>query len=157
MNKTAILKNWFVKNKKTVFITLAVFLLDRISKVIAVAALSKGPVDVFKYFSFHLVGNTGAAFGMFNNLNGLLIFLMAAVIAFIIYNWRDLAEMKAPFSYYGMCFILGGAFGNLYDRIFLGYVVDFLDFRVWPVFNLADSFVCVGAAFLFFALFSKRR
>jgi len=50
-------------------------------------------------------------------------------------------------------FILGGAIGNMIDRLRLGYVVDFIDFRVWPVFNLADSFITIGAVILFWKLF----
>ena len=84
-----------------------------------------------------------SAFGMMKNGNFLLIFVMLAIIAYIIINWKELCSYGRLVKW-GAVFILAGALGNLYDRITLGFVVDFLDFRVWPVFNVADSFITIG-------------
>lgn len=121
-----------------------ILLLDRFTKVWALAALAQKPVELFPFFHLHYVENTGAAFGMFQNGNTLLIGVMLAVIIYILYSWRELCVYGAAVKW-GAVFILAGAFGNLYDRITLGFVVDFLDFRVWPVFNVADSFITIGA------------
>ncbi len=55
-----------------------------------------------------------------------------------------------------LSFILAGALGNLIDRLFLGYVIDFLDFRIWPVFNVADSAITVGAILLGYSILKKK-
>ena len=96
--------------------------------------------------------NTGAAFGMMQNGNFALIFVMLAVIAYMVFSWKDLTS-HGKLVKWGAVFILAGALGNLYDRITLGFVVDFLDFRVWPVFNVADSFITIGACLFVLSLF----
>ena len=88
---------------------------------------------------------------MMKNGNFLLIFVMLAIIAYIIINWKELCSYGRLVKW-GAVFILAGALGNLYDRITLGFVVDFLDFRVWPVFNVADSFITVGGCLLALSL-----
>ena len=146
-------RGWsYVKEHRGVFWALAgILLLDRLTKVWALQVLSEKPVAVFPFFHLHYVENTGSAFGMFQNANGVLIWVMLAVICYILFSWRDLcANGKAV--QWGTVFILAGAFGNLYDRITLGFVVDFLDFRVWPVFNVADSFVTIGACLFAWAI-----
>ncbi len=119
-------------------------LIDRATKVWALAVLPENPRPLAKYFWLTYVENTGAAFGMFQNGNALLIAVMIAVIAFIVWSWKDISRYGAV-AQWGGVLILTGAVGNLYDRITLGFVVDFLDFRVWPVFNVADSCITVGA------------
>jgi signal peptidase II len=85
---------------------------------------------------------------MFNNHLPLFITSALLAVSLLIFTLKD--SRKSKFSLYSLslCLILGGALGNLCDRVFLGYVVDFLDFRIWPVFNIADSAITVGAILL---------
>jgi len=97
--------------------------------------------------------NTGAAFGLFPNMSIFFVIVALVVVGAIIVYYRQLAAgswmLRLAFGLQ-----LGGAVGNLIDRVRQGYVTDFLDFRVWPVFNIADSAVVVGTALLaVYALF----
>ncbi len=132
-----------------------IFLLDHITKVAALFYLPDKPIELLPFFHLTYVENTGAAFGLMRNGNFLLIFVMLAIIAYIIFSWRELCSYGRLVKW-GAVFILAGALGNLYDRILLGYVVDFLDFRIWPVFNVADSFITVGGGMFVLSLFIHR-
>ena len=122
---------------------------DRVSKVICRQYLRPlGSIPVIKGV-FHLtyVENTGAAFGMLQGNTWFLILtsvLVSAAVAYLI--WK--AKPGNRYAKLSLALILGGAMGNLVDRVLLGYVVDFLDFRIWPVFNIADSCVVAGAVLL---------
>lgn len=98
---------------------------------------------------FHLtyVQNTGAAFGFLRGKTLFFIVVAVLVLGFIIFLAPRLSREKPLL---GLVFglLLGGALGNLIDRIRFGYVIDFLDFRVWPVFNIADMAIVVGVCFL---------
>ena len=98
---------------------------------------------------FHLtyVQNTGAAFGIFKNANTFFIIVSIAIILFLLV-YRYYYLKSNVYINISIALIIGGAIGNLIDRILLNYVVDYLDFRVWPVFNLADSAIVVGAGIL---------
>jgi signal peptidase II len=135
---------------------------DRVSKWIVTEnlALSESwhpPFPQLKsVFSFTYITNTGAAFGLFPDYGLLIVIIAPVVIAAIIYYYRHL-----PAGYLLMRFALGlqlgGALGNLVDRLRQGYVVDFIDLNFWPlqswpVFNLADSAVVVGVSLLAIAL-----
>ena len=94
------------------------------------------------------VQNTGAAFGL---LRGWAVLFVAASVAIMLWIARQLLRPSAhwPVSVlWGYGLVLGGAAGNLLDRLRLGYVVDFFDLRVWPVFNVGDSAITVGIALL---------
>ena len=104
-------------------------------------------------FHITVIFNKGAAFGIFQGKTPFLIFItifLIALFSFFILLEKDFR--KLTLIAYGL--ILGGALSNLYDRVVLGYVVDYLDFRVWPVFNLADSCIFIGVAVLLFQSFS---
>ena len=126
-----------------------VFFFDRLSKIIAIKSLTvEQSIDVLPgIFHITLVHNTGAAFGLLKDQRLFFIFLTFFVIAFIIIylSKNNLANRSIAFSF---ALILGGALGNLFDRIKFGYVIDFLDFRIWPVFNIADSCITIGAAII---------
>ncbi|MBN1494053.1 MAG: signal peptidase II [Candidatus Omnitrophica bacterium] len=108
---------------------------------------------------FHLtyVENTGIAFGMFKEHPNLLVAIIAISLLFITYYAIKTHQGRTLFFVsYG--FTLGGAFGNIIDRLRLGFVVDFLDFRIWPVFNLADTFISVGVGLIILdMLFHKEK
>ncbi|MFH1458625.1 MAG: signal peptidase II [Candidatus Omnitrophota bacterium] len=97
---------------------------------------------------FHLtfVHNRGAAFGILKNQTLLFISTSFLAVILIFFALRD-SRHKRLYSC-ALSLILGGALGNLIDRLCFGYVIDFLDFRVWPVFNIADSAITVGAILL---------
>ena len=145
--------------------TAAVWLgLDQITKQWALSALSDGPNHVIGPLSFRLVFNSGSAFGI-NALSGLWLGLLAiVVVGFLLFYSRNLPS-KAMTVLLGL--VIGGALGNLADRIFRagdgflsGSVVDFIDLSRWPVFNLADSGIVVGAigaAFMGSRMFEKQK
>jgi signal peptidase II len=132
-----------------------VYVLDRVSKALVEHQLShRPPLDVIPgVLRFTYTTNPGGAFGLFGNapylfLAATLVVCAAIVIASFSANSLPLAV--------GLGLVLGGALGNLTDRIVRGSglngrVVDFIDFRVWPVFNLADSAIVVGAALILIA------
>ena len=136
--------------------------LDQLTKQWALSALSDGPNHVIGPLSFRLVFNSGSAFGI-NALSGLWLGLLAiAVVGLLFFYSRNLPS-RAMTVLLGL--VIGGALGNLADRIFRagdgfmsGKVVDFIDLSRWPVFNLADSGIVVGAigaAFIGSRMFAK--
>ena len=129
-----------------IFIVAAVIAIDQIAKNVLVKALAGGRITVIKNF-FHLVyvENYGIAFGMFKNKTMFFAAtqgILSILIAFTIYKFYN---KSIPLTIC-LSLILGGAIGNLIDRIRLGYVIDFLSFSIFPpVFNIADSAIVVGA------------
>ena len=145
MNK---LTNYFKRNFIYYIIALAVLALDLITKFLLT---NKHIVIIENVISFSYSQNTGAAFSMFSNNTLMLIIISLFLIAGIVL-FKFLAKPKKHILFtIAYPLILGGALGNLYDRIFLGYVRDFvsLDFINFAIFNLADSALCIG-----FALFA---
>lgn len=122
--------------------------LDQLIKFFLNKNLAIGqPLPVIKnIFYLTLVHNQGAAFGIFKNLTSVFVLTALIVVVLII---QDLRKAKQVNLYtLSLALILAGAVGNLIDRLRFGYVIDFLDFRVWPVFNIADSAITVGAVLL---------
>lgn len=107
---------------------------------------------------FHItyVLNPGAAFGMLPQARWFFVLAAAALfIAFMAYH-RQLKRQPATF-YYGCVAMLAGAVGNLIDRIRQGLVIDFFDFRIWPVFNVADVAIVLGVAGMVFAILFRMK
>jgi signal peptidase II len=131
-------------------IVIAVIALDQLSKFIIgahLAAYQSLPV-IKGIFHLTLVHNRGAAFGMLKNQLFLFILTSLGAVILIIFDLRQRRGEKFGLYSLALSLILAGALGNLIDRVSFGYVIDFLDFRVWPVFNLADSAITVGAVIL---------
>ena len=137
------------------WLALLIVMLDQISKVIAEASLTFGQrVNVFPFFDFTLLYNPGAAFSFLANQSGWQRWFFTLVgvlaIAFIAYLMRRHREDKRFLL--ALTLIMGGAAGNLIDRVLYGHVIDFLLFywKKWhyPAFNLADSAITVGAVLL---------
>lgn len=149
------LKEWMKENVALVSVAAGILFLDRATKVWALLQLTQRPMELFPFFHLRYVENTGMAFGMFQNGNCLLAVVMVLIIGYIVYSWKELCSY-GKLSKWASMFILAGAIGNLYDRITLGFVVDFLDFRVWPVFNVADSFITIGACLFVVAFLLSR-
>jgi signal peptidase II len=134
-------------------------LLDQASKYIVMALIEQGksvPV-IENLFHVTLIYNTGAAFGMLKAQPRL--FMVIAILAILLINYVILRRSSSLniMEKAALCFILAGTLGNLTDRLRLGHVVDFIDLRIWPVFNLADSFITVGAVILAWSLFKGTR
>lgn len=139
------------------WITVAVFWVDILTKWVVVQNFDlHQSVNLLPIFSFSYVRNYGAAFGLFFGQRWPLACIAIVISLFII---RFL--YKTPKTDYvhnvGFSLILGGALGNLFDRLYHGYVIDFLDFhwRQWhyPAFNVADSAICIGVMLLLFGCF----
>ncbi|MDD5237080.1 MAG: signal peptidase II, partial [Candidatus Omnitrophica bacterium] len=128
-------------------------ILDQTTKFLALRNLAVNEsIPVLKgIFHLTLVFNRGAAFGIFKNYTTFLIIASCATILFIVLSLKE--SRKVNLVNISLSLILSGAIGNLIDRLRLGLVVDFLDFRVWPVFNVADSIITIGALLLAFSLF----
>ncbi len=132
-----------------------IVLLDQITKFLALAFLASGESTALipGFFHLTLVKNTGIAFGFFDRHEALLkvvitlsIFVLA-LVGYRLYRREDASPHPAGFRRAvkaAFVLILGGAVGNWLDRIRYGAVIDFLDFRIWPVFNLADTAITIG-------------
>jgi len=130
--------------------------LDQLSKFIVTKTLflNKPVVVMDGVFNLTLIHNKGAAFGILKNQTVFLIFTSLFAVALIYFSLRKNSHQKHYII--SLSLILAGAIGNLIDRLFLGYVIDFLDFRVWPVFNFADTSITIGAFILgWFIIFKK--
>lgn len=106
---------------------------------------------------FHItyVLNPGAAFGMLEHQRWFFILVALAAVLFGAAFYKKL-QQESFLMRSGAGLLLGGAVGNLADRIQSGLVVDFLDFRIWPVFNIADIAICAGAGILIFDIWQRR-
>ncbi len=129
-------------------IVLTVIFLDQLTKfLITRNLLYNQSIPVIKgIFNLTLIHNRGAAFGLLKNQVPLFISTSVFAIILIYFSLKNNKHRK---SYsVSLALILAGALGNLIDRLFFGYVIDFLDFRIWPVFNVADSAITIGAILL---------
>lgn len=143
---------------------LIVFIFDQTTKlVIKNTFLLYESKKVLPFFSLSYVENKGIAFGVFHDGGNIKNYLLLtatvlAITAIFIIFFRDKRSTVLKSLIFG--FIIGGAFGNLYDRSFRGYVVDFLDFHVgryhWPVFNVADCFITIGILLVFYLQVFKK-
>jgi signal peptidase II len=122
-------------------------LIDQYTKILANKTLSffLPKVIIPKVLSFHLVHNYGAAYGILQNQRLFLLSVSVVVIFICVVFSRVIATSK--WSKLGLSFLLIGAVGNFLDRIFLGYVIDFIDIKIFPVFNIADICIDIGIAF----------
>jgi signal peptidase II len=98
-------------------------------------------------FYITLVQNTGAAFGILKERTIFLIIVAFFAILFI-FLYEKIVKETYQYARISMMFILAGTIGNLIDRLRLGYVIDYIDFRVWPVFNLADMLITTGGVLI---------
>ncbi|WP_139904250.1 signal peptidase II [Clostridium thermarum] len=130
------------------------FILDRVTKILSINHLkdSKDITVIKNFFEFQYVENRGAAFGIFQGRQYLLsIITSIVIIGVIVYLIKN--RQKSKLLNISLAMIIGGALGNLYDRIIYNYVVDFIswhykDVYYWPNFNIADILVVVGTALL---------
>ena len=143
---------------KVLSVSSLVVIVDRLTKYILFRNLSEGESVRLIPGLFHitLVLNSGAAFGLFKGRSLFFTVSSALVMIFIcVYIWRGGCKDLLTLTALGL--ILGGAAGNLIDRVLFGYVIDFLDFRIWPVFNIADASITIGAFILAIRLIFEKR
>ena len=142
----------------------AVIVLDYLTKVALLANFAPGESRaIAPFFNLVLVFNKGAAFSFLAAAQGwqTLFFATIAVVASIIISLLIVRNQDKSVFCLGLALILGGALGNLYDRLVYGKVVDFLDFHAvgwhWPAFNVADSAITVGAGILIVESFMHKK
>jgi signal peptidase II len=136
-------------------LVICILIFDQLTKLIVIQKIPQGEsIPIIKNI-FHLthVINRGAAFGIFKNQIYFFIITALAAITFILINLR---HRKSPRFELALSLILSGAIGNLIDRLRLGAVIDFLDFRIWPVFNIADAAITIGAMLLAYSILIKK-
>ena len=145
-------------NKKSIinlFTVIVIFSLDRISKFYVISQSEKNlSYDLFKskFLNINLVWNEGIAFGLLTfDKNHLYNLLTILIIVLIIIIFSMILKSKG-FKKYSLSMVLGGALGNLYDRIYFKAVPDFIDFHIgnfhWFIFNVSDIFITLGVLFL---------
>jgi signal peptidase II len=133
-------------------VVLALIALDRATKLWAMNDLrAVGSIPVFPFFELAYVENTGAAFNLGRGANGVFIFVSIGLILLLVRLMRRWPRTDLWLQA-GGTLVLAGALGNLYDRVAYSHVVDFLYVHHWPVFNVADSCISVGACLLAWGL-----
>jgi signal peptidase II len=151
------------KKKKEIYLKIIPFLigliilgLDQLLKRIFILKLSSGAYIDCGICDIRLVYNTGTAFGLFAGNNVIFIYISLIAILLIL-----LLILKTPMKHIlirtSYALILGGAISNLVDRLRVGYVIDFIDFRFWPVFNLGDTAITCGIIILFLIIFQEHK
>lgn len=136
---------------------LLVFAMDQLSKFWVVQRFAVGEsLPLAPFFHLTHVRNTGTAFGLLQDHNHVFVWLAVGVIALFLCASRGLIGRGGAWAGLAVSLILGGAIGNVTDRLWRGQVIDFLDFRVWPVFNLADSAITLGTICLTLSLMRRR-
>ncbi|MDH3537883.1 MAG: signal peptidase II, partial [Gammaproteobacteria bacterium] len=147
---------------KWLWISLTVIILDQATKQIAEARLvPHQPVNLFPYFDWYLTYNTGAAFSFLASAGGWqrwLFTVIAIVISAVILQWLRKLPAEETVTAISLSLILGGAIGNLIDRVYLGHVIDYIQVWLgsypWPAFNIADAAISVGAVMLIVSSFA---
>ncbi len=136
---------------------LLIFIVDHSTKTLI--KLYVHPLEVIRilpFFNIVYVENTGSAFGLFKSL-GNTFFIIISIFAITLVSFLLVKEKDNRLCY---SLIIGGAAGNLVDRIIYGYVIDFFDFHIagvhWPVFNIADSALTIGIILLFYKTLFKK-
>ncbi len=134
------------------------FILDRISKVYAINNFINHPYDG-TLLNFTYLENRGAAFGILQDSRLFFIILTIIIVGYLLYYFIKNYKTNKRLLNISLAFIITGALGNFYDRLFNGYVVDFIDFAFFefPVFNIADIFVTVGSILMiiYFLVFEE--
>lgn len=150
--------------KKIAFITMALILVfDQITKHLALMNFANGPMEITPFFNFVLVWNRGISFGLFSDspqTGPLILVILSLIIITALFFWLKKTTHKPLII--AISAVIGGALGNVIDRIHYGAVIDFLDFHAWgwhyPAFNIADTAIVLGIAFILFdSLFLEQK
>lgn len=138
------------------FLSLIILVLDQITKTWVSTHLSfNQPINILPYFDLRLLHNTGAAWSILADQGGWqrwFLSLLAIIVSIVIMIWLTRLDSKQRWLACALALILGGALGNVMDRLIFGYVVDFIDIYYqawhWPAFNIADIGISIGAVML---------
>ena len=143
-------------------LALIVFAIDFVTKSIVLSSFYYGErLEITSFFNLVLVYNYGAAFSFLSTSGGwqVILFSAIAVIAVAVCSYLIYNHTRETLFCLALALIMGGAIGNLFDRIIYGYVIDFLDFHYqhwhWPAFNVADMAIVGGAALMILESFMK--
>lgn len=143
--------------KRTFMIGFILLIIDQVSKIIITSTIPEGTsiTIIRNFFNITNVYNTGAAFSILEGKTIFLSILSIAILIMLIKMSKDFIMNKRNIWAFGL--LMGGIFGNFSDRLFLGMVRDFLDFKVFgydfPVFNIADMCIVLGVILLIFSIF----
>ena len=137
-------------------IVLILAFLDQLTKFIVIRSFRLGETRIIinNFLEFYYIKNTGASFGILSNQNISLILITIVLVLYILYeNYKSNQSILRLFS---TSLIIGGAIGNLIDRVFRKYVIDFISFTLFnhemAIFNLADMFICFGVLIYFYII-----
>ncbi len=153
--KDQIVNKMFKKHLVSFFIIIFIFFIDRVSKLLIISSpetYEQYGISVTSFLNFNLIWNEGIAFGLFSfdeklyyNFLTIFICLITAVIIWLMFR-------SSGFEKLSYIMIIGGSFGNIFDRIFYSAVPDFIDIHInnfhWFIFNVADIFITIGIIFL---------
>jgi len=148
-----VLKKSFRYKSKTIklrgYITIILFLIlliiDRLTKIWASSLEINKDYGII---AFTFITNTGAGFSIMQNMNIILIVVSIIALIAIMYFYKNIPK-------FSLIVITSGIIGNLIDRIFYGSVIDFINFKFWPVFNIADSLIFIGVVYWIIILFKE--
>ena len=149
----------FKKHSVVAFLFLFTLLSDQLSKLFIVKGLYVGEsINILPFFDIVHVRNRGVTFGLLSGtLQPIVLVILSLVIVGFLIDYARKNENYRPF----ISLIVGGAIGNVIDRVVYGSVVDFLDFHLgkyhWPAFNIADSAIVIGGFVLFFISYSEEK
>jgi len=133
-------KCFFNKNVLLFFgIPALIFILDRVLKNIVINGFSNSNI----LLRIHYVTNTGVSWGLFKGNSALMLWLSIIILGVLIYFYNEITSIKD--AKLGLNLIIIGAISNILDRIFFGHVIDYIDFSFFPVFNLGDACITLGA------------
>ncbi len=151
---------------KWLWLSVIVVVLDQVTKVLVVQNFQyQESLAVLPLFNLTHVHNYGAAFSFLSDAGGWQRWMfagLATLVSLVIVIWIKKLDTSERFTALGLALVLGGAIGNLVDRIYYGYVIDFLDFYLgknhWPAFNVADIAISLGVvALIILSFFDKKR
>ena len=145
-----------IKVYRWLVLTLIALLLDQISKQLIVGQMTLyQSIEVMPFFNLYYVHNYGAAFSFLSDQSGWqrwFFIITSSLISMGIFYWLTQLKSSQRLLIIALSLVLGGALGNLYDRVMFGYVIDFIDWYVgsyhWPAFNIADASISLGAVLL---------
>jgi len=154
---------WLRRPLKWLGLSAFVMITDQITKQLVISQLQLyEPVAIMPFLNFTLIYNTGAAFSFLNQAGGWQRWLfvgLTVIVSSLLLVWLYRLSDERRWLACALSLILGGALGNLWDRLSLGYVVDFIDVYYgpwhWPAFNVADAAISVGAVMLLLDTFRK--
>jgi len=146
-------------NKKNIIVfstALLIIFLDQLTKFLVKQnfQLNQSIPIINNILHLTYITNTGSAFGLFKSLNLIFVLFSIIVIVVIFYYLKKIIRNEKLLQF-SVGLLLGGTIGNLIDRLFYGAVIDFIDFRVWPVFNIADSAVTISVMLLIILLWKR--